>query len=182
MTTITSYAKTPEPLNPAADQLYHAVCSVDGRWRNFGLIGADGSEEAPPGFVGAGVRRGRRHADPRRGGHRRRALPRVSRRRWEVAAVRRPARRVDRRRAERVLRRRLRRRARGAASGRARLRWASVPHRPPARRKLAGPLRADRRRAPARAGEVRRRLLRGCRRDAPCGGARPERPSPSHGP
>jgi hypothetical protein len=54
MTTITSYAKTPEPLNPAADQLYHAVCSVDGRWRNFGPIGAGGSEEAPPGFVGAG--------------------------------------------------------------------------------------------------------------------------------
>ncbi len=51
MTTITSHAKTPDPLNPATDQLYHAVCSVDGRWQAFGLIGGD---DPAPGFVGAG--------------------------------------------------------------------------------------------------------------------------------
>jgi hypothetical protein len=52
MTTITSYAKASEPLNPATDQLYHAVCSTDGRWQKFGLI-SSGGDEAPPGFVGA---------------------------------------------------------------------------------------------------------------------------------
>ncbi len=50
MTTITSFAQTPEPANPAIDQLYHAVLSLDGRWESFDLIEGD-----TDGFVGASV-------------------------------------------------------------------------------------------------------------------------------
>jgi len=52
MTTITTFAKTPEPLNPAADQLYHVVCSIDGRWQKLRQIGDAGGDPLP-GFVGA---------------------------------------------------------------------------------------------------------------------------------